>query len=299
MISSCRETDPDRVAEAIAFWPWATDDAARDTLGTALGGLEASARILMPDTVDARNLANGLTEGERERVGIISDAGVDLPAFLDHLAGRSGRADLVLIAAPGELPGGWLEALRRAAAADDELAAATILVLNEDRDPFLEPMRGDEPVAGGMAVPGSVPEARVLVPWPHCTLLRRPALDLAGPFDAALTHPAVLLEEFAACALEHGLSCALVSDVFVTARSGHPGTARRNSTAGRGDTASLGGARESRGVSRRGSAASGARPVARAAPRPLGDDRCPHARARDRRNPHLRGGTRPGPRPNR
>jgi glycosyltransferase involved in cell wall biosynthesis len=55
----------------------------------------------------------------------------------------------------------------------------------------------------------------VLTLSPHCTYIRRSALELIGEFDESLTHPAAALADFAAAALNRGLSCVLADDVWV------------------------------------------------------------------------------------
>jgi glycosyltransferase involved in cell wall biosynthesis len=214
-MSPSREIQPDSTPEAIVFWPWAADESARETVRSALRTLPAGTRLRLPANDAGRALAEALTPAERDRLTPVE--ATELPGFLETVAGTSARADLVLLAAAGELPTGWLERLRRAAAGDDELAGATALVGD-----------GDGQTGGHRNVPASdlpgAALARVLVPRLHCSLLRRPALDLTGPLDPSLTHPAALLEGFAASALEHGLSFALAADVVVEPRPGGPGT---------------------------------------------------------------------------
>ena len=208
----------------VAFWPWASDAAARDTLRSVLQSSPAEAHVVVPGTDAARALIVVLPDRERRRVEVAPGADT-LPAFLADVTAAS-RADVALVADAGVLPSGWLEALRQALLADDALAAAGALVVGSDGDPYLEPRAEPGPhasEAGGLTAPCDPPQARIPVPAPHCSLLRRAALDLVAPLDPLLEHPAALLEDFAARTLEHGLSCVLVSNIVVDRRPGGPG----------------------------------------------------------------------------
>jgi glycosyltransferase involved in cell wall biosynthesis len=191
---------PGPAAPAIAFWPW---------------GGEGEAAAL-------------------ERLRRAAAAGADV-VVLDHTLGfaaalnelaRSGiPADVVVVADACVLPGGWLERLRRAAHADDSIAAATALpsgageplFRGSDGDPVLvsRPVAGD----GGVATDGAASVApvhpRLSRLWPHCVYIRKSALGLVGDFDESLAHPGAVLAEFAARALSRGLSCVLADDVAV------------------------------------------------------------------------------------
>jgi glycosyltransferase involved in cell wall biosynthesis len=55
---------------------------------------------------------------------------------------------------------------------------------------------------------------RVSILGPHCAYIRRSALELLGPFEESLAHPAAVLDEFAARALSRGLAWVLADEVW-------------------------------------------------------------------------------------
>jgi glycosyltransferase involved in cell wall biosynthesis len=180
-------------ATVILFWPWSTDDAAIATRRSLHESAPPEVQVISLDP--SLGLARALNEAERANRG----------------------ADLAIIADACELPEGWLERMRGAACADDTLAAATALPASKplfagfDGDPVLGAARAN---STGAAPPQPV-HARIFRLWPYCTYIRRSALELLGPFDETLDHPAAVLAEFAARALVRGLSCSLADDVVV------------------------------------------------------------------------------------
>lgn len=137
--------------------------------------------------------------GDRERPGRVLNAAAEAHP----------GADLVVTVGGVDLPDGWMAGVRAAALADDTVAAATALA-DGPGPPLIG--AGQDP---GAAVSGAPLHPRVLWPWGHCAWIRRPALELIGPFDESLEHPEAVLADFGARALAHGLSTALADDVCV------------------------------------------------------------------------------------
>ena len=207
----------------VAFWPWATDNDAVATLRTALQGLTDTTQIVIPDNDAGRKLVSKLIDEELGQVVLLADPAGELPAFLAQVTTGSKQVDLAVIAEAGDLTVGWLDCLRRALAEDDGLAAATALIAGEDRDQFPEFPLGTRSEAHAAALRDAASKARLLLPGTQCCLLRRSALDLIGGLEPSLSHPAALLADFGAQALEHGLGCVLASDLVVERRPGGPG----------------------------------------------------------------------------
>ena len=166
------------------MWPWSAGDGPASTLRGALSGAPAAT----PE-----------------------DPAEGLARFFERTAAAHPGRDLVLLADAAELPSGWLERLQRAARADDSLAGATALAAGGEPPQFTAfPLAGP---AGETAAHGAAP--RVLVPGPHCALIRRAAFELLGGLDPAFAHPVAALADFAARARERGLSFALAGDTVI------------------------------------------------------------------------------------
>ncbi len=178
-------------APVIAFWPWA-DEGEMATLDRLRAAVPPASEVL------------------------VLDRGLGFARAVNELARDAGAADLAIVADAGLVPEGWLDRLRRAAYADDSVAAATALPVGAgkplfegfDGDPVLRP-QPDPPVTADAVHP------RVTRLWPQCVFLRGSALGLLGGIDESRSHPAAALADFAARALRVGLSCALADDVPV------------------------------------------------------------------------------------
>src|SRR5437764_110812 len=128
---------------------------------------------------------------------LVLDREPGFAAALNQLASSAPRADLAIVADACALPAGWLERIRRAASGDDALAGATAPA-SEAGTPIVVP----DPV-----------HPRISRLRPQCAYVRRSALELLGPFEESLDHPAAVLDEFAARAISRGLGCVLADDV--------------------------------------------------------------------------------------
>ena len=141
-------------------------------------------------------------------------------AAVNAIAREHPRYDLAVLADACTLPDGWRERLLAAAHHDDTAAGASALVTSEG-----EPMLGghdSDPVIldATPSITGHPQHPRLLVLRPQCTLLRASALELVGPLDESLTHPAAVLADFSARALSRGLTCVLADDVIVARGAG-------------------------------------------------------------------------------
>ncbi len=231
-----------RPAPAILFWPWACDQAAVATLLGLLAGSGSDSVVLLPAGGYGGDLAQAIGKstpavgeptravGEptpaggkptRARLRILDcDADAGFAAGLEHAVRASGRADLVVIADACILPDGWLAALHGAACSQDTVAGASPLVAGAGEPLFggLDPADGGGGDGGGVA-PAPV-HPRIFTLWAHCAYLRRPALDLLGPAEQSLLHPAAVLADLAARALQRGFSCVMADDLCVERLAG-------------------------------------------------------------------------------
>ena len=185
----------------IVFWPWSRDDPTTDALRLIEVTVPPGATV------------------------IAEHGGRGFAAALNEAVSLGGRADLVIVADASTLPDGWVPRLREAAQIDDAVAASTALAAGGDEHVFAgsdgDPVyRPDAAAAGADVGPGRPVHPRISTLFPHCSYIRRAAVELVGPFDESLTHPRAVLSEFAARALSRGLSCTLADDVQVIVREG-------------------------------------------------------------------------------
>jgi glycosyltransferase involved in cell wall biosynthesis len=188
------------MAPTIVFWPWTSAEPSAATLRSARESAAPTAAVIVADARDG--FAKAMNDAAR----------------------TTGRADLAILADAGELPGGWLERMEQAACVDDTVAAATALATGPgtplfagfDDDPVLRELPAD---SGGQRSRAPV-HPRIPTLWPWCTYIRRSALDLLGPFEESLRHPAAVLAEFAARALSRALACVLADDVLLRRLTG-------------------------------------------------------------------------------
>jgi glycosyltransferase involved in cell wall biosynthesis len=135
-------------------------------------------------------------------------------------------ADLLLLHEATELGPGAIADLRRAAAAVPD--AATVTALANDAGflsvpqrnvpwPLLPPGLTIADAAARVRERSPALHPRIPAALPHCALVRRPALDLVGPFDEALA-PAAALLDFSARATATGLAHVAADDVLVAHR---------------------------------------------------------------------------------
>jgi glycosyltransferase involved in cell wall biosynthesis len=116
-----------------------------------------------------------------------------------NLAARASRpGDLALLLPRVRVGAGWLARLRRAAMSDSTIASASPLLLR-DGPVALSDTRGQASFALTVASERVAQGAPRLYPRiggaaPGCAYIRRPALDLAGPFDEALALESALAD---------------------------------------------------------------------------------------------------------
>ncbi len=117
-------------------------------------------------------------------------------------------ADVAIASEAAMLPDGWLQRLGEAAHSDGALAGASATAVD----------------AGEPTILTDAVHPRISKLWPGCAYIRGSALELVGPFDESLEHPAAVLDEFAARATARGLAFVLADDVVAisTARSLEP-----------------------------------------------------------------------------
>ena len=128
------------------------------------------------------------------------------------------HADVVLLSEPCRVTAGWLARLRDAARADTNTASASALA---DKGTALGLSGADEPAGDLSQLEGSVAEhtlklrPRLSVIVGPCVYLRREALELIGPLDAALELSWSLEVDFAQRCLLAGLAHVAADDVVV------------------------------------------------------------------------------------
>jgi glycosyltransferase involved in cell wall biosynthesis len=183
------------MAPTIVFWPWTSAEPSAATLRGARESADPAAAVIVADPRDG--FARAINEAAR----------------------TTGRADLAILADACELPDGWLERMQRAAGVDDTVAAATALATGSGVPPFAgfdgDPVLRALPQESDSQASRAPVHPRIFTLWPCCTYIRRTALDLLGPFDETLAHPAAVLAEFAARALSHALACVLADDLLL------------------------------------------------------------------------------------
>ena len=192
----------------VVVWPSGSDDQTAATLRSVISTVPADTTVMTPRSLERLPL-EGIT-----RLTCAPEAG--LARTLNEAVRATGTADLAIVAEACELPGGWLERLRAAAWTDDTVAAACALAAGPG-DPMFPGFDGD-PVFPAARAAGRAPEAlhpRIFSLRPHCACIRASTIELLGPFDESLTHPAAALAEYSARALARGLSCVLADDVCV------------------------------------------------------------------------------------
>lgn len=194
---------------------------------------ESAARCLRTVPRDAVVLAGGAEVPELEQLA----AGHELRwiggqgGALWNAAAELTAGDLLLLDGRSELGEGALGAFEAAAAAVGQAAAVT--ALSNAAGYLSVPHRNSQwPLpAGGATVADSarqVTEAslslypRIPVALPHATLVRRPALDLIGSFDAQLGARDALAD-FSVRAIAAGLVCICADNIFVGHRGGQDG----------------------------------------------------------------------------
>jgi hypothetical protein len=141
-------------------------------------------------------------------------------AELDHALAAAAPADVAVVAGGCLVTAGWLEGLRAAADSDPRVAIVSALgPLAADARAGLD-ARAAEIAAASLRL---LPDAPL--PSSHCVLIRRVALELAGPLDPSLA-PAQALVDFTQRCFAHGLRHVLADDVLI---GGEP---REEDTAG-------------------------------------------------------------------
>ena len=212
----------------MVIWPLGAGVEPNGALARLLASTPHNIPIVVGPELKVSAAEAALAQRQDRSLEVRNGAG-QLGRFLTDVAAAHACSDLILISEQAEPPQGWFERLRAAAYRDDLVAAAT--ALPPDSAPG---MCGDfgEGAAPAQAQPHSPPSSaqrlvsaphaavypRVLVPGPHLAWIRRSALGLTGPFDASLTDPAALLEDFAARAITHGMWCVLSDDVWAVGR---------------------------------------------------------------------------------
>jgi glycosyltransferase involved in cell wall biosynthesis len=215
------------VPSAIVLLLRSADDTAR-CLRALLPTLEAAPGVTL--------LAGGTAEGREALERLAGDRAI---AWLDAdgaeawnaAAQRAPGADLVLLDGATEVADGWLDGLRAAIGETGDVATAT--ALSNDAAFLSTPRRNlpwplsptGLPVAeaarrvrdGALGVRPRVPTA-----LPHCALVTRAALDLAGPFDTSLGDERQALADLSQRAAAAGLQHVAAPAVFVGHR-GAPG----------------------------------------------------------------------------
>ena len=141
-------------------------------------------------------------------------------AAVNAIVEQHPHADIAVLADACTLPDGWPERLRAAAHADDTAAAASALVTGDGGPMFSGSASDPVIVDAPPIITGHPQHPRLLVLRPQCTLIRASALELVGPLDASLAHPAAVLADFSARALSRGLTCVLADDVIVVRGEG-------------------------------------------------------------------------------
>jgi glycosyltransferase involved in cell wall biosynthesis len=208
-----RRLRPSQAAETstvVFVWPSDSDGETAATLSSVLKTVPAGTRVMMPRLLKHEGVM---------MLACTPDAGFG--RTLNEAALASGAADLAIVGEACELPEGWMARLRAAAWADDTIAAACTLAAGLG-DPMFPGFDGD-PVLQSPHTSGRAPQAlnpRIFILQPHCAWIRRSTIELLGPFDDSLTHPAAALAEYSARALGRGLSCALADDVCVQRLAG-------------------------------------------------------------------------------
>jgi glycosyltransferase involved in cell wall biosynthesis len=203
----------------VAVWPWAENAPITPTLRDVIATTPDHWSIALPAGDRSAPADAELAQGERARISWLRSATPSFAAFVNAAAAADRRADVIVIADATRLPETWTEALRRAAYADDTVAAATTLSRSTTGQlPQLPPTGMGE--APPVASPPSRP--RAIAPRPHCAWLRRSALDLVAPLDESLqpSHPALVLADFAARALRRGISCTIADDLLLDVSPG-------------------------------------------------------------------------------
>lgn len=139
--------------------------------------------------------------------------GVGSARTLREAADAAGRADLVVVLEGIEPFGDWLERLHAAAHAGTEIATASAMLSAGSPAPSPLPAAGLERAAATVAEHAGRLRPRIPEPHPGCVLLRRTALDLAGPGPDEAS-PAAALAAFGERCSELGLSHVLADDVL-------------------------------------------------------------------------------------
>ena len=211
-----------REGAVLFFWPWSSDDLAAATLHQLISSTPPHVPVILPAGKRADRLAEAMADAPGRRLD--PRGCMEAPGFasaMNQAARASRKQDLVVVADAFSPPGGWLRRLAAAAYVDDTVAAATVLA-SDPRDPLFPVLPDDavlgapqSPERGPRGAPASPSHPRVLSLRPCCSIIRHSAIELVGPFDEALTHPAAILADFAAKALAHGLSCVLADDIWM------------------------------------------------------------------------------------
>jgi glycosyltransferase involved in cell wall biosynthesis len=133
-------------------------------------------------------------------------------------ADAAGRADLVVVLPGVERFGDWLEGLVAAAHSDTSIATASAMLSGGSFSPSPLPAEGLEAAAASVAAHSARLRPRISEPRAGCVLLRRTALDAAGPGEDDGS-PAAALADFGERCTALGLGHVLADDVLV---SGEP-----------------------------------------------------------------------------
>jgi hypothetical protein len=204
------------------------DDAAR-CLRALLPALPADAALFAAGTLEARAALDGFGAGER-----LTWLGGGAADAWNAAARAGGPGDLILVDGATQVTRGSLNGLVAALGASGDVA--TVTALSNDAA-FLSVPRRNLPwplLSGGQPVEVAAQRVaavavevvpRVPTALPHCALVTRAALQLAGPFDATLDAAREVLGDFCQRASALGLQHAVAPGVFVAHRGEPEGPA--------------------------------------------------------------------------
>lgn len=162
----------------------------------------------------SRSLAAARAHGDAARsLFVVGDEGsAATVADLDGAITAAAPADVCVIAGGCVVTAGWLDGLRASADSDPRIGIVSPLGAAADS--------GLESRAAALAAAGPPRHADAPIPSVSCVLIRRAALELAGPLDRSLALPPALVD-FAQRCLAHGLRHVLADDVLVGSTADH------------------------------------------------------------------------------